>query len=207
MSSISWFAAILSYDIDFIRLNHSFSKHFFLNHYFSIVRNDTISKMSLFNVVSDQKFIMILKNLDDWNEWFLIIETIIKRDEIEKFVNLIIIIESDESIKSLSFMCFDFVNDVTFSTDILFEKRHDLIILREDYKKLLRTYKKRIEALKILDLFVLISIDRTNLLYLRDKTTIFQKLLALKKRLASIDRMRKLEIIRKYKNLLRALKH
>jgi hypothetical protein len=61
--------------------------------------------------------------------------------------------------------------------------------------------------LKTLDLFVLIWIDRTNLLYFRDKTTIFQKLLALKKRLTSINRIKKLEIIRKYKNLLRVFKH
>jgi hypothetical protein len=130
----------------------------------------------------------------------------IKRDKIEKLMNLIII-ESDESIKSLSFIFFDLVNDVTSSADFSFKKRHDLIILREDYKKLLRTYKKRIEALKILDLFVLISVDRTNLLYFRDKATIFQKLLAFKKRLASINRIRELEIVCKYKNLLRAFKH
>ncbi len=162
--------------------------------------------MSLFSVVSNQKFAMILKNLDDWNEWFLIIETMIKRDKIENFVNLIII-ESSKSVKSSSSTFIDLVNDVTSSVDLSTAERHDLVILRENHKKFLRTYKKRIDALKILDLFVLISIDRTNLLYLRNKTTIFQKLLALKKRLASIDRIRKLEIVRKYKNLLRALKH
>ncbi len=134
------------------------------------------------------------------------VETMIKRDEIEKFVNLIII-ESDESVKSLSFIFFDFVNDVTFSIDLSFEKRYDLIILRENYKKLLRTYKKRIETLQIFDLFVLILINETNLLYFKSKATIFQKLLALKKSLASIDQIKKLEIIRKYKNLFRVLKH
>jgi hypothetical protein len=121
-------------------------------------------------------------------------------------VNLIII-ESDESIKSSSFIFFDFVNNVTFSIDFSFEKQHDLIILRKDYKKFLRTYKKRIEALKILDLFVLISIDRTNLLYFKNKTIIFQKLLAFKKHLTLIDRIKELEIIHKYKNLLRVFKH
>jgi hypothetical protein len=130
----------------------------------------------------------------------------IKRDKIERFVNLIII-ESDESIKSLSFIFSDLVDDVTSSTDFSSEKRHDLIILKEDDKKLLRMYKERIEALKILDLFVLIFIDRTNLLYFRNKATIFQKLLALKKRLTLIDRIREFEIVRRYKNLLRVFKH
>jgi hypothetical protein len=162
--------------------------------------------MSLFSVVSDQKFAMILKNFDDWNEWFLIIETMIKRDKIEKFVNLIII-ESSKSIKSSSFTFIDLVKNVTSSIDLSIAERHDLIILRKNYKKLLRTYKKKIDALKILDLFILISIDWTNLLYLRNKTTIFQKLFALKKRLTSIDRIKKLEIVRRYKNPLRVFKH
>jgi hypothetical protein len=209
MSSTSWFAASVNFQLLYcFYLSHSFffSSTFLLNHYSSIVRIDTISKMSLFSVVSDQKFAMILKNLDDWDEWFLIIETIIKRDKIEKFVNLIII-ESSKSIKSSSFTFIDFVNDVTSSVDLSIAKRHDLVILRENHKKLLRTYKEKIDALKILDLFVPISIDRTNLLYLRNKTTIFQKLLALKKRLTLIDRNKKFEIVRRYKNLLRVFKH
>ncbi len=85
------------------------------------------------------------------------------------------------------------MNDVTSSIDLSIEERHDLVILKQNHKKLLRTYKKRIEALKILDLFVLIYLDRTNLLYLTNKTTIFQKLLALKKRIALIDRIRELK--------------
>ncbi len=130
----------------------------------------------------------------------------IKRDKIETFVNLIII-ESSKLIKLSSFTFIDFVNNVTSSVDLSIAKRHDLIILRKNHKKLLRTYKERIDALKIFDLFILISIDRTNLLYLRNKTTMIQKLLALKKRLTSINRIKELEIIRKYKNLFRVFKH
>ncbi len=130
----------------------------------------------------------------------------IKRDKIEKFVNLIII-ESSKSIKSSLFTFINLENYVTSSIDLLISKRHYLIILKENHKIILRTYKKKIDALKILDLFVLISIDRTNLLYFKSKTTIFQKLFAFKKRLTSIDRIKKLEIIRKDKNLLRVFKH
>ncbi len=183
-----------------------FLKYFFFNHYSLIVRVDTISQMYLFSVVLDQKFAMILKNFNNWDEWFLIIEIIIKRDKIKKFVNLIII-ELSKLIKSSSFTFINFVNNVTLSINLSITKRHDLFILRKNYKKLLRTYKEKIDALKILDLFVLISIDQMNLLYLKNKMTLFQKLLALKKGLASIDQIRKLEIIRRYKNLLRVFKH
>ncbi len=58
-----------------------------------------------------------------------------------------------------------------------------------------------------MNIFILISIDRFNFIYLRDQKTIHQKLSALKKRLVLTNRVRKLEMIRKYKNLQRALKH
>jgi hypothetical protein len=44
------------------------------------------------------------------------------------------------------------------------------------------------------------------LIYLRDRKTIYQKLSILKKRFASTNRIWRLEIVRKYKNLQRALK-
>ncbi len=80
-------------------------------------------------------------------------------------------------------------------------------MLRKNHKKNLRTYKKRIEALKALNLYILISMNQINLLYLRNYVTMFQKLFAFKKRLASTDQIRELKIVRKYKNLLRAFKH
>jgi hypothetical protein len=51
-------------------------------------------------------------------------------------------------------------------------------MLREDHKEDLRMYRKRTEALKSLNIFVLTSMDRLNLLYLRGHATVFQKLLA-----------------------------
>jgi hypothetical protein len=71
----------------------------------------------------------------------------------------------------------------------------------------MRKYKKKIDVLKNLNIFILTSIDRFNLIYLRNQKTIHQKLSTLKKRLASTNRIRRLEIVRKYKNLQRAFKH
>jgi hypothetical protein len=71
----------------------------------------------------------------------------------------------------------------------------------------MRRYKERIDALKNLNIFILTSVDRFNLIYLRNQKTIHQKLSILKKRLASTNRVRKLEMIRKYKDLQRAFKH
>jgi hypothetical protein len=71
----------------------------------------------------------------------------------------------------------------------------------------MRKYKEKIDVLKNLNIFILTSVDRFNLIYLRDQKTIHQKLSILKKRFASTNRIRRLEIVRKYKNLQRALKH
>jgi hypothetical protein len=71
----------------------------------------------------------------------------------------------------------------------------------------MRKYKEWIDVLKNLNIFIFISMNRFNLIYLRNQKTIHQKLSILKKRLASTNRVRKLEMIRKYKDLQRALKH
>jgi hypothetical protein len=71
----------------------------------------------------------------------------------------------------------------------------------------MRKYKKQIDALKNSNIFILISVDRFNLIYFGNQKTIHHKLSALKKRLAFTNRVRKLEMIRKYKNLQKAFKH
>jgi hypothetical protein len=93
------------------------------------------------------------------------------------------------------------VQSTTFSADLIENQRRNLIVLKKNYKKNYRTYREKIKILKILNIFILTSIDQFNLIYLRDQSTIFQKLSTLKKRLASTNQIRELEIIRKYKNL------
>jgi hypothetical protein len=156
---------------------------------------------------TSQRTTIVLKELDDWDEWILIIETMTKRESIERYVNLFKIDESIESIKSSTSFFATIKFDAENSDALFDEQRRDLIILRKDHKKKLRTYRKRIETLKNLNTFILTWVDWFNLIYLRDRKTIFQKLLVLKKRLASTNRIRKLEMIRKYKNLQRTSKH
>jgi hypothetical protein len=136
----------------------------------------------------------------------MIIKTMTRRDDVEKYVNLIKI-ESAESIESDLSIFFTIKFDAINSTDLSIDEQRDLAILREDYKKKMRKYKERIDVLKNLNIFILTSVDQFNLIYLRDQKTIHQKLSALKKRLVFTNRVRKLEMIRKYKDLQRTLKH
>jgi hypothetical protein len=170
------------------------------------LRINTISKMSLIINSTVSKTHLILKKLDDWDEWIMIIKTMIKRDDVERYVNLIRI-ESAEFIELDLSIFFTIKLDATNSTKLSIDEQRDLVILREDYKKKMRRYNKRIDALKNLNIFILTSVDRFNFIYLRDQKTIHQKLSILKKRFASTNRVRKLEMIRKYKDLQKALKH
>jgi hypothetical protein len=136
----------------------------------------------------------------------MIVKTMIRRDDVERYVNLIknVLIESIE----LDLLIFFTIKiDAINSTDLSVDEQRDLAILREDYKNQMRRYRERIDALKNLNIFILTSVDRFNLIYLRDQKTIHQILSILKKRLASTNRIRRLEIVRKYKNLQRAFKH
>jgi hypothetical protein len=161
----------------------------------SLIINSTVSKTNL-----------ILKKLDDWDEWVMIVKTMTKRDDVERYVNLIKI-ESAEFIELDFFIFFTIKFDATNSIDLSINEQRDLAIMREDYKKRMRKYKKRIDVLKNLNIFIFISVDQFNLIYLRNQKTIHLKLSTLKKRLALTNRVRKLEMIRKYKDLQRALKH
>ncbi len=130
----------------------------------------------------------------------LIIETMIRRSDVQKYVNLITI-ESTESFKSSILTFFTIKLDAIKSDDLSINQQRDLAILRKNHKKTLRTYRERTEAFINLNLFILTSVNRFNLLYLRNQITIFQKLLVLKKRLVFTNRIRKLKVIRKYKDL------
>ncbi len=76
----------------------------------------SFSRCFFFNVAAFQKIIVILKNFDDWDEWFLIIETIIKREKVDNYVNLIKF-KSNEFVKSIILTFFSVLITVTFSTD------------------------------------------------------------------------------------------
>jgi hypothetical protein len=162
--------------------------------------------MSFFIITS--KFTILLKKLNDWDEWFLIVKFMIKSDDIKKYVNLIKTIESLESSKSKLSSFSNIVQKVTSTANLIENQRRHLSMMREDVEKEIRAYRERRKTLRILNIHILIIVDWINLLYLTDEDDVFKKLLALKKRLTFIDRIKEFEIIRKFQNLQnRALKN
>jgi hypothetical protein len=88
----------------------------------------------------------------------MIIKAMTRRDNVEKYVNLIKI-DFAESIELDLSIFFTIKLDATNSIDLSIDKQRDLAIMREDYKKKMRKYKKRIDVLKNLNIFILTSVD------------------------------------------------
>jgi hypothetical protein len=169
--------------------------------------------MSLSNNTSNFTFIankttVVLAKPSDWDEWILIINFMTRRSDIDEYVDLIKP-ETPESVKPGMSTFFSIKSGATSSKNLTEDERRDLLMMRDDFKETVRTYRKKSEALKGLNLHILTTIDRFNLIYLMNEDTniVFRKLSVLKKRLALTDRIREMKIIRRYRDLRNLPKH
>jgi hypothetical protein len=165
-STSTWSFHYSEFFIDWLNHCFIFSFHFILCCLIHL-RINIISKMFFIINSTMSKTNLILKEFDDWNEWIMIVKTMIKRDDVKKYVNLIKM-EFAEFIELDLFIFFTIKFDATNSINLSIDEQRDLAILRKDYKKRIRKYKKQIDALKNLNIFIFISIDRFNLSYLRN---------------------------------------
>jgi hypothetical protein len=78
----------------------------------------------------------------------MIVKTMIKRDDVERYVSLIKI-ESVELIEFDLSIFFTIKIDAINSIDLSIDEQRDLAILREDYKNQMRRYKKKSTLWKI----------------------------------------------------------
>jgi hypothetical protein len=130
----------------------------------------------------------------------------IRRDDIDAYVNLTKP-ESPEPVKLEMPTFFSIKSEAISSKNLIEDERRDLLMMRDDFKETMRTYREKSEALKVLNLHILITVDRFNLIYLMNEDTVFRKLSVLKKRLVFTNRIREMKIIRRYRDLQNLLKH
>jgi len=74
-------------------------------------------------------------------------------------------------------------------------------VLLTEYRKDLATVKQVLDTLQIVQNHIVTTISISNVVYIIDKSTVYQMLVALKKRLAPTDYARKLEVVYKYNKL------
>ena len=79
---------------------------------------------------------------------------------------------------------------------------------KETYKLLMVEHRENsavtkqvLDAIQTVRNYILTTVSSRNIVYIKDKSTVFQMLVALKKRLAPTDYARKLEVVHKYNKL------
>ena len=155
---------------------------------------------------SIQKTNVILKDSADWDEWLLIVKGMAKRGGISEYVDLTVTKELEEPAQPAIPTYSSVKQGAVSLADLDTTQQRDLSMRREDFREASRTYRDKRDAIKDLDHHIMTTVDRQNILYLDGAHTLYQKLMALKKRLAPTDRARTLEITRKYRDLLRGPK-
>ncbi len=84
---------------------------------------------------------------------------------------------------------------------LISDEREVYKLLYNEYKDNLSLVKQQIESLRQIRNHIVTSISKDNITYLKDKATIYDMLVALKKRLAPTDDARKIEVATKYSKL------
>ena len=74
-------------------------------------------------------------------------------------------------------------------------------VLLAEYREDLATVKQVLDTLQTVQNHVVTTISITNVVYIKDKSTVYQMLVALKKCLALTNYARKLEVVHKYNKL------
>ena len=130
----------------------------------------------------------------------------VKKNKVEKFVDLTTKIESKEFVESFISISSMIKTEVRIYINLSTNKKQKYIFLQKTQKQQMTKYQKMIKILKKLNNFIMISIDRKNLHYVEKHESIYKKIMILKIRLTSTNRIRKMKMIKNYKKFLKISK-
>ena len=130
----------------------------------------------------------------------------VKKNKVEKFVDLTTKIESKEFVESFISISSMIKTEVRIYINLSTNKKQKYIFLQKTQKQQMTKYQKMIKILKKLNNFIIISIDRKNFHYVKKHESIYKKMMILKTRLTSTNRIRKMKIIKNYKKILKISK-
>jgi hypothetical protein len=135
----------------------------------------------------------ILDVPEDWDSWFFIVKSMATggRTDVWKYVNPDL--PAEPAIPKLE----DPPNADTYATLSADDKKTFKFSYQLWKDRMTRVTKTR-EVLELLQIHITKTVSTRNIIYIRDCTTSWQMLVALKKRLAPTNRARELEVIRRY---------
>ena len=148
---------------------------------------------------------IILVSPVDWNEWIHFVRMKANRADIDAYIDLSTT-ELPKSVKPMILNYSDVKSGAIKISNLNENEKMKFKVKKENYKLEFTDYREKADALKSLKDFIISFIDRAHVMHLVGQETVYQKLNALKIRLVSTDRVRKMKIIKKYRKLQRASK-
>jgi hypothetical protein len=144
---------------------------------------------------------VILDRPAHWDSWIFIVKAIAQGGDAWKYVNPDLgsepIIPSRPEKPTATH-----INPAKSSTTSLTPAELDMYkVMLAEYREDLATVKQVLDTLQTVRNHVVTTISVTNVVYIKNKSTVYQMLVALKKRLAPTDYARKLEVVHKYNKL------
>jgi hypothetical protein len=144
---------------------------------------------------------VILDQPSDWESWLFVVKTIADGGDTWRYINPDLNTEPvvpnrPEKPKPQS------VNPAKTSLLELDETEKETFkLLLSDYKEDLAIAKQVLDTIQTVRKHLVTTVSMNNIVYINDKNTVYQMLVALKKRLAPTDYARKLDLAHKYNKL------
>jgi hypothetical protein len=138
---------------------------------------------------------VILDKPSDWEPWLFVIKTIANGGDTWRYMDPDLEVEPTIPIRPEMPTPKDVNPDKTTLVSLSIEEKETFKILLAIYKEDLAVTKQVLDTIQSVRKHIVSSVSSNNIVYINDKTSIFQMLVALKKRLAPTDYTRKLELV------------
>lgn len=145
----------------------------------------------------------ILSSSCDWRPWLFIIKTMAISGDVWKYINPDLTTPLPEPTRPNPPAPADAstVEGHTTLTTLTSDEREIYKLLYSEYKESLSLVKQELDTLRAIRNHLVTSVSKENIVYIESQETIYDMLVALKKRLAPTDEARKLEVIDRYQRL------
>jgi len=154
-----------------------------------------------------QRVSVILSGPTDWDEWIEIVKTKAMGNKIWEYVDPSTLKDNLSILNEPTIPRAGDVNPQKPTVDKLdANELEELKLLRYDYKRQIAAYERKDAALGSLRSFIQETISRAYLPYTFKCDTPYDMLTALKTRVAPTDQARKMELIKRYRKLVKAPK-
>jgi hypothetical protein len=144
---------------------------------------------------------VILDQPSHWEPWLFVVKTIADGGDTWKYINPDLNTEPVIPTRPEKPTTQSINPDKTSLLELDTAEKETFKLFLADYKEDLAVAKQILDTIQTVWNHVVTTVSTRNIVYINDKTSVYQMLVALKKRLAPTDYARKLDLARKYNKL------